>query len=111
MPRTSFVLVLHAHLPWVRHPELPFFLEEHWLFEATAETYLPLIEVARGWLEDGVSARLAIDVSPTLAAMLSDPVLQERTVGYFENLLSLEDRILGLFTQKEVEASRTLFTK
>lgn len=31
--------------------------------------------------------------------------------GMFENLLSLEDRILGLFTQKEVEASRTLFTK
>ena len=30
--------------------------------------------------------------------------------GMFENLYSLEDRILGLFTQKEVEASRTLFT-
>lgn len=31
--------------------------------------------------------------------------------GMFENLYSLEDRILNLFTQKEVEASRTLFTK
>jgi hypothetical protein len=31
--------------------------------------------------------------------------------GMFENLYSLEDRILGLFTQKEVEASRTLFTE
>lgn len=30
--------------------------------------------------------------------------------GMFENLYSLEDRILGLFVQKEVEASRTLFT-
>ncbi|MEM9291009.1 MAG: hypothetical protein AAGD01_04955 [Acidobacteriota bacterium] len=30
--------------------------------------------------------------------------------GMFENLFSLEDRILGLFTQKEIEASRVLFT-
>jgi len=31
--------------------------------------------------------------------------------GMFENLMSLEDRILGVFTQKEVEATRTLFTQ
>jgi TolB-like protein len=30
--------------------------------------------------------------------------------GMFENLLSLEDRIVNVFTQKEVEASRILFT-
>jgi len=30
--------------------------------------------------------------------------------GMFENLLSLEDRILYVFTQKEVEATRLLFT-
>ena len=29
--------------------------------------------------------------------------------GMFENLYSLEDRILGIFTQKEVEATRILF--
>ncbi len=31
--------------------------------------------------------------------------------GMFENLLSLEDRILNVFTQKEVEATRILFTQ
>jgi hypothetical protein len=31
--------------------------------------------------------------------------------GMFENLLSLEDRILNVFTQKEVEATRLLFTQ
>jgi TolB-like protein len=31
--------------------------------------------------------------------------------GMFENLASLEDRILNVFTQKEVEASRILFTQ
>ncbi len=36
----------------------------------------------------------------------ADPLL-----GMFENLYSLEDRILGVFTQKEVEATRILFTQ
>jgi hypothetical protein len=31
--------------------------------------------------------------------------------GMFENLLSLEDKILNVFTQKEVEATRILFTQ
>ena len=35
--------VLHAHLPFVRHPEYPEFLEEDWLYEAITETYLPLL--------------------------------------------------------------------
>jgi len=30
--------------------------------------------------------------------------------GMFENLYALEDRIVGVFTQKEVEATRVLFT-
>ena len=34
--------VLHAHLPFVRHPEYPEFLEEDWFFEAITETYVPL---------------------------------------------------------------------
>ena len=38
-------LVLHAHLPFVRHPEHDRFLEENWLFEAVVETYLPLVQV------------------------------------------------------------------
>lgn len=31
--------------------------------------------------------------------------------GMFENLYSLEDRILGIFTQKDVEATRVLFVR
>lgn len=31
--------------------------------------------------------------------------------GMFENLFALEDRIVGIFTQKEVEASRVLFSE
>jgi 1,4-alpha-glucan branching enzyme len=46
-------LVLHAHLPFVRHPEHEKFLEESWLFEAITETYLPL---SRCWKAGGATA-------------------------------------------------------
>jgi 1,4-alpha-glucan branching enzyme len=46
-------LLLHAHLPFVRHPEHDRFLEESWLYEAITETYLPLLGLFRGWLRDG----------------------------------------------------------
>ena len=45
MEKGYFSLVLHAHLPFVRHPEYEFFMEEHWLFEAITETYIPLLQV------------------------------------------------------------------
>jgi hypothetical protein len=46
-------LVLHAHLPFVRHPEHEKFLEESWLFEAVTETYIPLIQF---WKAGGATA-------------------------------------------------------
>ena len=34
MPKGFLLLILHAHLPYVRHPEYDLFLEERWFFEA-----------------------------------------------------------------------------
>lgn len=48
-------LVLNAHLPFVRQPDYPQFLEERWLFESLSETYLPLLRVF---------ARLEVDKIP-----------------------------------------------
>jgi len=62
-------LVLHAHLPFVRHPEHERFLEEAWLFEAVAETYLPLLQILGGWQRDQLPARLTLSLTPTLCAM------------------------------------------
>jgi len=39
MPTGYFALVLHAHLPFVRHPEDPTVMEEQWLYEAITGTY------------------------------------------------------------------------
>ncbi len=85
-------LVLHAHLPFVRHPEHEHFLEENWLFEAITESYLPLIQVMDGWLREGMDTRLTLTLSPTLCAMLLDPLLQDRYVRHLEGLIELAER-------------------
>jgi 1,4-alpha-glucan branching enzyme len=85
-------LVLHAHLPFVRHPEHETFLEENWLFEAITETYLPLLDVFEGWLRDGMETRLTLCLSPTLCTMLRDPLLQDRYLRHLERLIELADK-------------------
>src|SRR5262249_45314593 len=91
-------LVLHAHLPFVRHPEWDDFLEEDWLYEAITETYIPLLDVFDSLERDGVDWRLTMSISPTLAAMLADPLLQYRYLRHLDNLQAL--------AAKEVERTR-----
>src|SRR5579859_345027 len=85
-------LVLHAHLPFVRHPEHPRFLEENWLFEAITETYIPLLQVMERWQQDGMQTRLTFTLTPTLCAMFQDPLLQQRYRHYLESLLELSEK-------------------
>lgn len=84
--------MLHAHLPFVRHPEYEFFLEEDWLYEAITETYIPLIQMMTSLVADGVPFRLTLSMSPTLVSMLEDPLLQER---YRRRLCSLNELAHG----------------
>ncbi|MCX6966957.1 MAG: DUF1957 domain-containing protein [Verrucomicrobia bacterium] len=85
-------LILHAHLPYVRHPEYPEFLEEDWLFEAITETYIPLIQMLRGLMAEEVPFALTMSLTPPLCAMLRDPLLQERYVRYLDRAISLAER-------------------
>ena len=92
MPLGYVALVLHAHLPFVRHPEYDYFLEEEWFFEAVTETYLPLIEIFYRMLADRVPFELTMTISPPLASMLEDPLLQERCLQHLDKLLELAGR-------------------
>jgi 1,4-alpha-glucan branching enzyme len=87
-----FSLVLHAHLPYVRHPEHHTFLEENWLFEAITESYLPLLQKMEGWLRDGMDTRLTLTLSPTLCSMLLDPLLRGRYLRYLNGLIDLAEK-------------------
>lgn len=86
-----FALLLHAHLPFVRHPEHEKFLEENWLYEAITETYVPLIQMLEGWQSDGMNAPITFTVSPPLCAMLRDALLQDRYVRHLDGLIALAE--------------------
>lgn len=85
-------LILHAHLPYIRHPEYPQFFEERWLFEAINECYLPLIGVFDRLLNDGVSFRVAFSLSPTLTALLEDDLLQRRHIEHTARMVDIAER-------------------
>jgi 1,4-alpha-glucan branching enzyme len=92
-------LVLHAHLPFVRHPESDYVLEEEWLFEAIIETYIPLINMFEGLEADGINFKLTMSMTPPLVAMLQDHYLQEK----FDEHLTLTQEL----AEKELDRTNT----
>ncbi|MBN3040582.1 MAG: DUF1957 domain-containing protein [Candidatus Omnitrophica bacterium] len=92
MSKGYLCLVLHAHLPFVRHPEEDYFLEENWLYEAITETYIPLIQVFENLVSDGVDFRITMSLTPSLVAMLQDRLLQERYLRHINKLIELADK-------------------
>lgn len=92
MEKGYLSLILHAHLPFVRHPEYAEFLEEDWLFEAITETYIPLIDVFDKLIDDGIDFRITMSLTPPLISMLTDPLLQSRYIRYSEKRINLAEK-------------------
>ncbi|WP_100406803.1 1,4-alpha-glucan branching protein domain-containing protein [Bacillus solitudinis] len=116
MKEGYYSIVLHAHLPYVRHSEENR-LEERWLFEAMTETYIPLI-----WSLEAAAVKGAVTISfsPPLMEMLADETLQERYCDYLDTtqeLLKQEaeresdpaTQDLVLFYTKRYQKIRTTF--
>ncbi|HEY8901506.1 MAG TPA: 1,4-alpha-glucan branching protein domain-containing protein [Chthoniobacterales bacterium] len=91
MSKGSLALILHAHLPFVRHPEHEDFLEEDWLYEAIAETYIPLLRMLRQLVAERVPTRLTFTMTPSLCEMLRDPLLQSRAERYLARGVALSE--------------------
>jgi 1,4-alpha-glucan branching enzyme len=85
-------IVLHAHLPFVRHPESDYVLEEEWLFEAVTETYVPLLHMMEGLKQDQIPFKLTLSLTPPLISMLRDPLLQDRYDLHLAKLIELAER-------------------
>ena len=88
-PTGAVILMLHAHLPFVHHPEHDDFLEEDWLYEAISETYLPLLSLLEDLAQQQAPVTLTMSMSPTLCSMLRTPLLQERFMRRLERLCAL----------------------
>ena len=82
----SFNLVLHGHLPYVlRHGVWPH--GEDWLYEAAAETYLPLLDMIGHCALHHAPPKMTIGLTPVLLEQLS----HEHFKAGFEQYLA--DRI------------------
>ena len=89
MKKGFLSIILHAHLPYVRHPEYDSFYEENWLFEAISECYIPLINAFDRLYKDKIDYRLTVSLSPTLITMLRDELLTERYLIYLQQRIDL----------------------
>src|SRR5512139_3748252 len=92
MSKGFLSIILHAHLPFVRHPEHPSFFEENWLFEAMTECYIPLIGMLDRLEADDIDYRLTLSLSPPLISMLRDELLQSRYLLRLDKLTELAEK-------------------
>lgn len=70
MERGSFTFVLHSHLPYViGHGEWPHGTD--WLYEAAAETYIPLLVELKKVADDGTEPAVTLGITPVLMEQLA----------------------------------------
>ncbi|MGA1865172.1 MAG: 1,4-alpha-glucan branching protein domain-containing protein [bacterium] len=75
----SFCLILHSHIPYVFNHGL---MGEEWLFEAAAETYIPLLNIFNRLVREGIKPKITINISPVLAEQLHMSYFNERFKEY-----------------------------
>lgn len=87
----SFCLVLHAHLPFVlHHGQFPH--GEHWLYEAAAETYLPILDLIGEVALHQSHPGLTIGLTPVLLEQLAHPTFKQRFPHYLEDRIAWAKR-------------------
>ena len=84
--------VLHAHLPFIHHPESDDYLEESWLYEAISECYIPLLTNFQKLVDEGVDFRITMTMTPPLLSMLDNKLLQRKYINYLKKLIELSKK-------------------
>ncbi|MEK4564565.1 1,4-alpha-glucan branching protein domain-containing protein [Alkalihalobacillus sp. FSL R5-0424] len=107
MKKGYYSLILHAHLPYVRHEE-DHRLEQNWLFEAITESYIPLIHSID---QANQAHAVTLSLSPPLMEMLADPLLQKRFVSYLKNVERLLKKETRFQKQHDVPDDLLAFYK
>lgn len=85
-------LVLHAHLPYIKHLRYPYHFEQRWLYESIVESYIPMIDALFDLLEKGERFHITLSVSPTLCVMFNDDDLKDGCEAYIHGLTELAER-------------------
>ena len=85
-PIGSFTFVLHAHLPYVlSHGRWPHGTD--WLNEAASETYIPLLDVLYDLVDEGLSPRLTMGITPVLSEQMAHPAFRTELDAYLQSKL------------------------
>lgn len=101
-PRGYLTLTLHAHLPWVvHHGTWPHGLE--WLWEAAAETYLPLLRLLKNLERDGLALKANVNLSPVLLEQLAHPTFQAQFPEYLNRKILAAQEDEAYFRQSGEE--------
>jgi len=95
----SFCLVLHGHMPYVlHHGQWPH--GEDWLYEAAAETYLPLLSVVDECNYLNGKPRLTVGLTPVLAEQLAHEHFKQGFEAYLRNRIEQAVSDRKYFEQK-----------
>jgi hypothetical protein len=98
-PAGNLCIVLHGHLPYVlHHGDYPH--GEAWLFEAAAETYLPLLDMIGEVALMQKRPGLTIGLTPVLLEQLAHPRFKERFVAYLDERIERAQRDRADFEKK-----------
>ncbi|MCR5125258.1 MAG: DUF1957 domain-containing protein [Treponema sp.] len=92
----NLVLLIVAHLPYMRHveDEQKYAFENDVLFDSISNVYLPLLNNLNSASANFADKKLKVSLvfSPTLCEMLSDPAVQEQYVNWLERRILLGEK-------------------
>jgi hypothetical protein len=99
-PLGSLCIVLHGHLPYVlNHGTYPH--GEAWLYEAAAETYLPLLNTIGDIALNGARPAFTIGLTPVLLEQLSNDHFKAGFIAYLNERLERARRDRAEFAKAD----------
>ena len=102
----NFSFVLHSHLPYVlSHGRWPHGTD--WLFEAAAETYVPLLDVCRKLADEGIHGGITLGITPILAEQLATDIFADGFIDYLTQKIEASENDVTDFSRRgesEMEA-------
>ena len=98
MKHGAFTFVLHSHLPYARQAgRWPH--GEEWIYEAAAETYVPLLTTLSALAEHDIPARVTLGITPVLAEQLADPLVIQHFEEYLQDRSERAANDVGRFRE------------
>lgn len=87
MTKKKFLLILHAHIPYVLHTVV-----EYWLYEAVLDSYLPFLFMLKKLEAQMFHLKITLNISPILLVQFQDVHFKKG----FEDYLELRKTILEM---------------